>query len=99
MTGVEGTDIFRLHALDLIHPAARLATVARWEATVSRGAPYNGQFRIPSRDGESHWVQCRLSVVRDTSGTPTGTIGSFEDVSLLIDAREQTARLAAIVES
>jgi diguanylate cyclase (GGDEF)-like protein/PAS domain S-box-containing protein len=99
MTGIEGNEIFRLHAFELIHPEDREATVARWEATLPQGASYDGQFRILTKDGEIRWVQCRLSVVRDKSGTPTGTIGAFEDVTPLVMAREQTARLATIVES
>ncbi|MCB1003841.1 MAG: PAS domain S-box protein, partial [Acidimicrobiales bacterium] len=99
LTGVGGTDIFRLHAYDLIHPEDREATLAAWEATLPQGVRYDGQFRIVDADGEPRWVQCRLSVVRDKFGTPTGTIGSFEDVSALVDAREQNARLATIVES
>ncbi len=99
MTGIEGNEIFRLHAFELIHPDDREATVADWEATILQGARYDGQFRILTRSDDVRWVQCRLSVVRDKFGTPTGTIGSFEDVSPLITAREQTARLATIVES
>ena len=99
MTGIAGTDIFRLHAFELIHPEDREATLADWEATLPRGERYDGQFRIVGDDGEPRWVQCRLGVVRDKLGTPTGTIGSFEDVSPLVAAREQNARLAAIVES
>ena len=99
MTGIAGTDIFRLHAFELIHPDDREATIAEWEATLPQGLRYDGQFRILGGDGEPRWVQCRLSVVRDKFGTPTGTIGSFEDVSALVAAREQNARLATIVES
>ena len=99
LTGVGGTEIFRLHAVDLIHPDDREATVAAWDSTVSHGRRYDGQFRIVASDGGHRWVQCRLSVVRDKFGTPTGTIGSFEDVSPLVTAREQNERLAAIVES
>ena len=99
MTGIAGTDIFRLHAFELIHPDDREATLAEWEETLPQGLRYDGQFRIVGADGEPRWVQCRLSVVRDKFGTPTGTIGSFEDVSALVAAREQNARLATIVES
>ncbi len=99
LTGISGTEIFRLHAVDLIHPDDREATVAAWDSTLPHGRRYDGQFRVVARDGGHRWVQCRLGVVRDKFGTPTGTIGSFEDVSPLIAAREQNERLAAIVES
>lgn len=99
MTGIEGPDIFRLHAFELIHPDDREATLDDWEATLSNGLRYDGQFRIVGVDDDPRWVQCRLSVVRDAFGTPTGTVGSFEDVSALVAAREQNARLATIVES
>ncbi len=99
LTGIGGTEIFRLHAHELIHPDDREATLDAWDATLPEGRRYDGQFRILDADGAPRWVQCRLSLVRDKFGTPTGTIGSFEDVSPLVTARQQNERLAAIVES
>ncbi len=99
MTGIGGPETFRLRAFDLIHPDDRAETVAAWAEATAEGDRFDGRFRIVARGHGIRWVQCALTVVRDRFGTPTGTVGSLDDVSTLVAAREHSTRLAAIVES
>jgi len=45
------------------------------------------------------WVSHRARTTVDEDGVTTGLIGSIQDVTALISAQEQNARLAGIIES
>jgi diguanylate cyclase (GGDEF)-like protein/PAS domain S-box-containing protein len=99
ITGLDSQEAFRLEPFELFHPEDRERGIQGVTEAWQRGASFDDQLRILARDGSTKWVQYRQSVIRDKFGTPTGAIGSIEDVSPLIDAQEQSARLATIVET
>ena len=82
-----------LHAHDLDRVAAGLGRV------LTRGIPYHDQYRINGGDGSVRWLSNRGAATRDDNGNITGIIGSIEDVTTLLAAQEQNARLAGIIES
>ena len=60
---------------------------------------FSDQYRVIGDDGTVRWVSHRARTTLDESGNRTGIIGSIEDVTALIAAQEQNARLAGIIET
>jgi diguanylate cyclase (GGDEF)-like protein/PAS domain S-box-containing protein len=89
-----------LGTLDLVHPDdLERITTARERQAIQQGA-FRQQFRIVTATGQVRWVSVHASsAIDETTGQLTGFIGSMEDITPLVTAQEETARLAGIVES
>ncbi|MGZ4715252.1 MAG: PAS domain S-box protein [Acidimicrobiales bacterium] len=86
-------------AMAPVHPEDA-ARVARGLVSLLHGAQsYSDQYRIIGDDGVVRWVSHRARATLDENGCSTGLIGSIEDVTALVAAQEQNARLAGIIES
>ncbi|MCU0269692.1 MAG: PAS domain S-box protein [Acidimicrobiales bacterium] len=80
-----------------VHPDDRAAVRATLGAR--DGVPRSIQYRVVSRDGTIRWISGRGTATLDEHGRVTGYAGSLEDVTALVQAQEQSNRLAGIVES
>jgi diguanylate cyclase (GGDEF)-like protein/PAS domain S-box-containing protein len=86
--------------LELIHPADidRIRTAREQQARVA--GDFREQFRIVTAGGEERWISVHASsAIDEATGDLIGFIGSMEDITPLVTAQEETARLAGIVES
>jgi len=99
VVGIERTPETYEDAMAPVHPEdAR--RVARGLSSLLDGAQsWSDQYRVLGDDHAVRWVSHRARATVDEHGRTTGIIGSIEDVTALISAQEQNARLAGIIES
>ncbi len=99
ITRVPAEDAVGRGTLELVHPddLDRIA-MARERQAMSRGS-FAQQFRIVVPDGATRWVSVHAaSAIDPVTDELTGFIGSMEDITPLVAAQEEMARLAGIVE-
>jgi len=86
--------------LELVHPDDRERVVAARNRQIAERGGFAQRVRIVTPAGDTRWVSVHAtSAVDPASGELTGFIGSMEDVTPLVSAQEETARLAGIVEA
>jgi diguanylate cyclase (GGDEF)-like protein/PAS domain S-box-containing protein len=87
-----------LGSLEGVHPD----DLARVREAVARMATahelFSLQYRVVTSEKDVKWISARGAAIID-NGTTTGYVGSVEDITPMIEAQEETARLASIVES
>jgi diguanylate cyclase (GGDEF)-like protein/PAS domain S-box-containing protein len=86
----------------VIHPADADRVRTAMVAAARDRRPYHLQYRLrrPDRPGELvRWVSSRGAPLVDDDGALDGIVGFLEDITPLVTAQEETARLADIVES
>ena len=66
--------------LAAVHPDDRQDLEAKWEASVSRGAPYEGECRYLNSRGEYRWHSFRALPRRESDGRISGWYGVSVDV-------------------
>lgn len=88
-----GFRLYRVHPDDLPEFRKLLSK------SVATRSPFHAQYRLLLPDGSTRWVSARAEALTDDSGEPSGYIGSLEDITPLVAAQEETARLASIIES
>ena len=89
-----------LGTLELIHPDDLDRISAARDRQARLQGSFRQQFRIVTPTGHVRWVSVHASSATDeVTGDLIGFIGSMEDITPLVTAQEETARLAGIVES
>src|SRR5579862_1276487 len=67
---------------DFVHPEDRRVVLDRWHDYVKSGAgEYSLEYRIQRRDGAIRFVHMRSAPLRSDDGSPTGFVGSIEDIT------------------
>lgn len=66
---------------NLLHPEDRNWVISTVRAAVSRGEPYEIEFRLACKSGEWKWVRAKAkSYENDATGTPHRVVGTHEDI-------------------
>ncbi|WP_201982982.1 ATP-binding protein [Hymenobacter rubidus] len=63
-----------------LHPDDAAATLARWEASMRTGAPYEVECRIRNAAGEYRWMLGRAQPSRNEQGEIMQWIGTYTDI-------------------
>ncbi len=93
-TGAEGPDLLGAGWLQYVHPDDQGATVARWQASLQSGEPYETEFRVRRKDGASRWHFVRAVLVELPSGRKLW-YGTAIDIQDIRDEQEASSRLSA----
>jgi diguanylate cyclase (GGDEF)-like protein/PAS domain S-box-containing protein len=99
ITGVPESDAVGMGSLDMVHPDDLDRVVVARDRQIEERGGFRQQVRIITPGGETKWVSVHASSAVDDRGELLGFIGSMEDITPLVHAQEETARLAGIVES
>jgi diguanylate cyclase (GGDEF)-like protein/PAS domain S-box-containing protein len=86
-------------ALAPVHPDDLDRVAEGLGRVLTDGGTFHDQYRIIAPDGSLKWLNNRGAATLDDEGRVTGIIGSIEEVTALVAAQEQNARLAGIIES
>ena len=87
------------HWLDGVHPDDRARVAAEDERALAAGEPLRTEYRYRRKDGSYVWVLDESAPIRDETGGVVAYQGLLLDISGRVQAEEERARLAAIVES
>lgn len=86
--------------MKMLHPDDHEGSVTAWKNAITSGLPYEREHRLRGRDGQYRWFLSRAVPQR---GRPDGEIirwlGTSTDISDLVSAREEAARLSAALET
>ncbi len=100
ITQIGEDDAIGRESVLLVHPDDQERVTATFGRSLRDGVTYQAQYRIVTEQGEVKWVRAYSSQLIDNeSGVMRARVGSIEDITPLVTAEEQTARLAGIVES
>ena len=67
---------------DFVHPDDRTASLQTWSDYVkSAKGEYSHELRVQHRDGTIRFVHLRSALMRSDDGSPTGFVGSVEDIT------------------
>jgi diguanylate cyclase (GGDEF)-like protein/PAS domain S-box-containing protein len=83
----------------LIVEEDRDGVVTRRHGAIAAGQDHELEYRVRTADGRVLWIQERVSLVRDGSGTVSSLRGLMIDISRKKLAEQEKQRLLAIVES
>ncbi len=72
-----------------IHPSDTEAVSSHWSLVVSRGEPFDLEFRFLSPTNVRTWVHCCAQPEFDTQGSCTGYLGSLSDITELKESQNQ----------
>jgi diguanylate cyclase (GGDEF)-like protein/PAS domain S-box-containing protein len=86
-------------AMDPVHPDDYERVITGLFSVFSEGGIYRDQYRIVHPNGEVRWIRNQGGPTLDEQGNVTGIIGSIEDVTELVQAQQQSTRLAEIIET
>ncbi len=81
------------------HPETLPNVMARWQASVASGEPFDMVFPLRGADGVFRPFLTRVMPVRDGEGKVVRWFGTNTDISAQMKAEQARARLAAIVDS
>jgi diguanylate cyclase (GGDEF)-like protein/PAS domain S-box-containing protein len=98
VTGLGADETQAPHRDRNVHPDDRHHVDSALAAPPGAEGPNAVQYRIVDDDGRVRWVRARGGAVLDGDGHVDGYIGSIEDITPLMEAQEQSTRLANIVE-
>lgn len=82
-----------------VHPEDLPGLLAKYEAHLQRGEPFERDFRISMPGGGLRWISARGRVVRDMFGRPERILFLCSDITERKEAELRNAQLAAIVAS
>jgi diguanylate cyclase (GGDEF)-like protein/PAS domain S-box-containing protein len=100
ITGIAPEDGIGRDTLEVVHPDDLARIEAARDRQVAERGTFAQQVRIITATGDVRWVSVHATAATDaTTGELTGFIGSMEDITPLVSAQEETARLAGIVEA
>ncbi|MFN8489361.1 MAG: PAS domain S-box protein [Caldilineaceae bacterium] len=85
-TGIDVNASLAFEWTHSLHPEDREQALARWQASVQTGAPYETEYRLQGKDGKYCWFLARAVPIRDETGQITKWIGN----STNIHAQKQT---------
>jgi PAS domain S-box-containing protein len=88
-TGLSTGEIGSEGWFDLIHPNERETAIARWEASLANGFPYEIEFRLRRHDGEFRWMLVRAVAVRDEHSAIAYWVGT----NTIIEEQKQTEEI------
>ena len=72
----------------VVHPDEREAAERAYEESLSRGTALERDLRIVRRDGSAKWVRARWKVEHIADGRPMRAVGTLQDVTEHVLARE-----------
>ncbi|MBI4817304.1 MAG: PAS domain S-box protein [Deltaproteobacteria bacterium] len=109
ITGYSAVELRRLTSFEITHPEDRERDEELFRGVVSgRWHAYHTEKRLLRPDGETVWVEARMTVLRDTAGRPVRAMTTIEDVTerreseavrrVLMSALEATANGIAITD-
>src|SRR5262249_55805874 len=78
--------------IPVVHPEDRAAMVAEWYTAAAAGRPFDREFRLQVRDGDTRWVHSRSAPLHDEDGTVRGHVGTVEDISEQKRTHEELVR-------
>ncbi|KAA0232783.1 MAG: hypothetical protein JJLCMIEE_03594 [Acidimicrobiales bacterium] len=99
ITGLSQDTISNEAWFDLIHPSDVHDVARVWGLTTGQGRPFASVFRLVRNGGEQRWVSARNAPLFDDAGAVIGHVGSLEDITDLVEAQQDSARLTAITEA
>jgi diguanylate cyclase (GGDEF)-like protein/PAS domain S-box-containing protein len=99
ITGIPESEAVGRQALRMVHPDDVEQLVRVFTRSVADRRPYRAEYRIVTPSGEIRWVSANGAPVVDETGRMAAFIGSIEDITPLVTAEHETARLAGIVEA
>jgi PAS domain S-box-containing protein len=73
----------------MVHQDDLPAAAKSWTEALSRGEPYQAEFRLRSMDGSYQWHLARALPIRNPAGKITRWIGTNTDISKLKEAEDQ----------
>jgi PAS domain S-box-containing protein len=90
--------------LDALHPADNPRYLNMLTYAVDTGQEaFEGEFRIPTKDGEVRWVETYQRIALDEAGVVIGVSGTFNEITERkhgeIVLRMATSRLRALIEN
>ncbi|VXB11363.1 ATP-binding protein [Massilia sp. 9I] len=83
---------------DMIEPGVLGAVMARWNATVLAGAPFEMEFPLRGADGSYRWFLTRVSAVRDPEGNVVRWFGTNTDVDQVKRAEQALREESHVLE-
>ena len=83
----------------VVHPDDREMINAALVRTIEQDVPYETEYRVVWPDGSVHYISTRGMLVDDDNGRPVRVNGLTWDITGRKETEENSARLAAIVES
>ena len=93
----------RVNFIDCVHPDDREAVQEAIDASVTRDAPYDYEFRILRPDKTERIIHTRGEIVRDENGLPIRVTGTSDDITERIrtgrELAESELKLRAILEA
>lgn len=79
-TGMTVDDMRGTGWTEIVHPDDLDALVDGWHRAVTKGEPYDTQYRLRRHDGVYRWFINKAAPVRDRDGTITAWIGTATDI-------------------
>lgn len=67
--------------LDRVHPDDREERRTLIDGLVESGGTARGEHRIVRPDGETRWIESRITVLKDAAGRATDLIGACQDIT------------------
>ena len=104
LTGFPVGDCLGRPFLDFLHPADNPRYLNMLTYAVDTGqATFEGEFRIPTQEGEVKWVTAHQRIACDEAGVVLGVSGTLSDITerkhAEIVLRMATSRLRALIEN
>ncbi len=79
----------------ILHPEDRDRALAENEATSATGEPFNLEYRLITKDGNTVWVRDQASLVKSAEGEPMYWLGTWTEITAQKNAEEQQADLVS----
>ena len=83
---------------EAVHPDDRATVQAAWTSAIATDRDFLSEFRFRHPDGAVRWVSARATAVRDASGTPTGFLGTVDDMTDRRATEEQLRLIRSAIE-
>jgi PAS domain S-box-containing protein len=81
--------------LELLHPADRQRTLARWQHSLRTGEPYAIEYRVRRADGKYCWFLAQAMPMRSEAGDIVRWFGTLTDISQRKRLERERERLLA----
>ena len=88
-TGLSEAESMGLDGIEAVHPEERDFTLSQWQQALTRGEPFEMEYRIRRHDGIYRWFICRALPTQDEQGQIKGWIGTITDIEQLRQTKEQ----------
>lgn len=81
--------------INVVHAEDRAAVLAAWRL-LSKGVPFDIEYRVVRPDGSIAWIHDRGRQIRDAAGSALRIDGLARDISDAVRQRERLARLGRV---